>query len=134
MNQWYETKAGKARLVQENRALQESPFCDNFEFFRLESGDMAVRGIIVSQLLDMEYDLLGIYPANYPSVRMRMYILEPSLAEGTPHLYSDKSLCLDGSEQLTQKSTCATYLALSAEWIFACESWLVDGNWPGSAH
>jgi len=66
----------------------------------------------------------------------RVYVLKPKLVKGTPHLYSDGSLCLFYPKDFSwsKKSLIGeTIVPWTALWLYFYELWLKTGNWYGES-
>ena len=73
-------------------------------------------------------DKVGAFP--------RVYVKEPKLAKGAPHLYSDGSLCLFYPKDFSwnKKSLIAeTIVPWTALWLYYYELWLKTGIWYGNS-
>jgi len=66
----------------------------------------------------------------------RVYVLEPKLIEGAPHVYSDGSLCLFYPKDFSwnKKSLIAeTIIPWTSLWLYFYEIWLKTGYWYGNS-
>lgn len=64
----------------------------------------------------------------------KVYVLEPEILSGSPHRYSDTSLCLfhpnDRSYSFDMLLS-DTIIPWTSEWLYFYEIWLKDGVWWG---
>ena len=136
--QWYERDP--QMLDDEIDLMRQSTF-KNFELYKLEDGSMCWIGTVKPGFMeDMEWELLAIYPPNYPTPVMggtvRVYLRQPTVEDVHDalgyyphHLINDgeggKFLCTTRAEDLTNTahsySTAVTTLALAVKWLTALE-------------
>ena len=138
---WWETPYGRWRLAAEKEAMRRFP---GFELAdaRLElSGRMlGWRGWLESSLHGGDrYLVRVIYPTGFPDEPPIVFIAEPALPEGVPHLLEGNRPCLyrpmegprNGYDPA--RTTAATLVAWTTLWINAYETWRATGGWPGRA-
>ena len=64
----------------------------------------------------------------------RVYVIEPKLKEGAPHLYSDGSLCLFYPKDFSWRKNlliAETIIPWASLWLYFYEIWLKTGYWYG---
>lgn len=70
------------------------------------------------------------YPANYPEAEPKIYVHRPALPPGTPHVYSDGSLCAHISQWIPNRSTAIQMVSIAALYLHDYEEWQRTGIWP----
>jgi hypothetical protein len=130
---WWETPYGRWRLAVEREAM------GRFPGFRLceRQGQLVWVGELQSSLQPRRYLVTVTYPTWFPDEPPAVAIVDPELAEGTPHLLERSRPCLYRSSEGTSngydpaRTTAATLVAWTALWIHAYETWRGTGSWPG---
>lgn len=125
---FYDSRAGQARALKEQALL-----ASEYPGFMLDVDDdgtpFAHGWIGPSDTLVGSYHVLLVLPPGYGRGAMpSAHVLEPRLAPGAPHQYTDGSLCLDHSGAFTRKSTLLTSLAWVSVWLVLYEGWLSTGT------
>jgi hypothetical protein len=132
---WYERES--ARLVLETRVMQT-----RFPGFVLKR-DAEDRLMWVGPLKSNTgniYQIALVYPETFPDEPPRVYPVEPEIRifrdekiSTLQHQYSDSSLCLfhPNDRFFETNTTAATFIAKTAMWLAAYETWLETGEWPG---
>lgn len=106
-----------------------------FEPSRTEDDEVRWTGRLKSALSTRTYFVRVTYPDDFPDSAPRVEILYPRLPEGTPHVIAPQRPCLyrggprDGYDP--GSTTAATFVAWTALWIHAFETWQMTGTWPG---
>ncbi|MBI4872095.1 MAG: hypothetical protein HY814_11075 [Candidatus Riflebacteria bacterium] len=95
---------------------------------RAEDGQPRIRMLVPSkEHAGVAYEVVGVYPPDYPASAVRFYVVNYDIPEGCPHLYSDGSLCLDHTSAFSPRSTAATALAWVVVWLYCLDKWLSSG-------
>ena len=137
MPYWYESDS--ARLLIEKMAMDER--FPSFILRKLNDGRLAWVGTLTTNNDNM-YQILVVYPSNFPYAPPEVYPIEPAIQVLDPrghrmlkHQYADGHLCLyyPADRSFGDKSTAATVVAVAAAWFFCYEQWLCSGKreWPG---
>jgi len=131
---WYQ--ANPARLLMERKAV-ESRFP---QFALVRDGEQLVwMGKLTTNRGEV-YEIALYYPDDFPISPPRVFPIVPTItswkneaAGELKHQYADGALCLYDPKDRTfnQNSTAATVIAVAAAWLFAYETWLDSGEWPG---
>jgi hypothetical protein len=138
---WWETPYGRWRLTAEKEAMSRFPGFELADALLEVSGRMlGWRGRLESSLEDGDrYGVRVIYPADFPDQPPVVFITEPALPDGMPHLLDGNRPCLyrpmDGPRNGYDpaRTTAATLVAWTVLWINAFETWRATGEWPGSS-
>jgi hypothetical protein len=134
---WWETPYGRWRVAAETEAMRRFP---EFRAFEDAGGNLGWAGALTSALLPRTRYLVRVtYPSSFPDDAPAVEIVEPELADGTPHRLSPQRPCLYRETQGPRHgydpghTTAATVVAWTALWIHAYETWRATGRWPGKA-
>lgn len=130
---WWKTPYGRWRLSVEKEAMKRFP---DFTCSRDPSGRLSWFGSLRSSLPGhRDYLVMVVYPAEFPDAPPIVAILRPGIPHGTPHLLEGNRPCLyrtyGGHGYDPARTTAATFVAWTALWIHAYETWLATGTWPG---
>jgi hypothetical protein len=135
-DRWWTTPYGRWRLAAETTAMAER--FPGFVAELSQTGELTWRGSLRSALDGGGlYRVAVTYPDDFPDSPPRVELLAPRLPEGTPHVLSDRRLCLfrdhgTRSGYEPARTTAATLVAWTALWIHAFETWRATGTWPGN--
>jgi len=130
---WWSTPYGRWRLDVEMDAMKRFPG------FRLveSDGDLCWVGRIRSSLSSRRYNIRVRYPVAFPDSSPIVTIEKYRFPVGMPHLQGADKPCLfvpgEGSRYGYDpaRTTAATFVAWTALWIHAYETWRETGRWPG---
>lgn len=103
---------------------------DRFPDFRLireANGDLVWVGRL-SPTGGMGYVVTLTYPARYPYREPKLRVVHPQVRPGSPHTYSDSSLCVHRSTWDPHRSTAVSEVPLIAAWLVAYENWVRTGE------
>lgn len=121
-------------LIEQEAMAQKFP---QFQMLRLEDDNLGWLGTLTTNR-ENSYTLLVEYPAAFPDKPPTVKPVEPDFlaldTEGKlKHQYPDGKLCLfyPGDRTFSRRTTAAAVIAVTAAWLFAYESWLETGAWPG---
>lgn len=118
---WYLEPQGQQRLALELDLLEmdypqmQTLFCDD--------GNVRVAGYLRPEHCEAEYYVVLEYPDSYPYDRIKVHCPETEFAVGTPHLYSDGSLCVEHGDFEPDDTVC-TVLGWTAQWLTLYEDYL----------
>jgi len=121
---WYLQDRWKQRLAAEVKIMHT-----RFPYFRLEKVDekLAWIGTLEPQVGETFVVALE-YPRNFPYSAPTLWVLEPGLQFGAPHLYADGSVCIHQTSWDTGRGTAASCVPLLAAWLLAYIVWLQTGE------
>ncbi len=69
------------------------------------------------------------YPRGYPYSAPTLWLLDPPVEAGAPHLYQDGSLCVHRrGSWLPHTGTAASAVPLLSAWLLAYSVWRVTGE------
>lgn len=103
----------------------------SFKFYRNEKEAYWV-GLLKPSSNSCTYTVKIIYKFKKPP---KVFVLKPDILKSSPHIYSDRSLCLyypfdkDYNNKLSVISD--TIIPWTAEWLYYYEIWLNSGIWWG---
>jgi hypothetical protein len=132
---WYEKDTG--RLIIEKEAMGDR--FPGFTMVNMDDKSLAWRGTV--KPIDTLYEILVIYPDNFPDSAPLVYPINPVVevvdkgGHRLRHQYLDGHLCLyyPGDRSFHRNTTAAVVVAVASAWFFAYECWLASGkeDWPG---
>lgn len=120
---WFERYP--ARLAAE-RDVMRSRF-PGFTLIEAEGGDLCWVGIL-EPVAGREFVLAVSYPDRYPYEEPRIYVLDPPLQPGTPHVYENGALCVHPAGRWDPSRTVAGSLALASAWLVMYVTWERGGE------
>jgi len=77
--------------------------------------------------LDLEFEVVIVYPANYPYRPPTLWVLRPELEPNAPHTYVDGSLCVYAKNWNPEIGTAASCVTLISAWLIGYLNWLETG-------
>lgn len=128
MAQWYKSEQGAQRLLWECRFVQED--FPNIQVVVCEDGYVRANGILgPSNLSPRQMFIAAVFPASYPSGRIKVYAPDERFPSNTPHIYpgSGFELCLDHND-FTPDDTLSTVLGWTLQWIALYDNFLATGE------
>jgi len=99
----------------------------NFSLIEETDGQLLWVGVLEPQL-DEEFLVTVEYPNDYPYRAPVLWVLDPALRPGTPHVYSDGSICIHKATWDPERGTAASCVPLLAAWLLAYLVWLQTGE------
>lgn len=85
-------------------------------------------GIVIDETV---YDVVMIYPENYPYRILDIYVIGPELdSNQTPHMHPDGSLSLSSTREWKPSYTAVRGVLLAAKWLEGKERYQAKGVWP----
>lgn len=122
---WYQQTRWRERLAQEVAVMTE-----RFPVFILQRGTDGTLWWdgVLEPLRDIAYRVAVKYPADYPYSGPSLWLLEPRVESGSPHVYQDGSLCVhkNGSWNPATGTAASTVPLLSA-WLYMYSIWRTTG-------
>ena len=92
-----------------------------------EPGAIAWRGLLCTNL-GGRHVIEAVNAPSYPHVEPAVFVVEPALRAGAPHLYSGGRLCLHAGRWTPFRSTAAAVISATAEWLLLYDHWLATGE------
>lgn len=122
---WYLQHRWRSRLVAEAAVMG-----DRFPGFRLRvDGSASLFWVgVLTPLSDTEFVVAVVYPADYPYRAPSLWILEPDLTSGVPHMYPDGSICIHANNWDPERGTAVSCVTLIAGWLVAYVNWQRTGE------
>ena len=124
--QWHQVKPNLAR--RERQAMHR--FYPDFNMNTTPSGDLCWQGSVTTWTGNA-YEILIQYPARFPFVPPRAFVLNPKIPKSR-HIYEDGHLCLFHKDDKAwqQETTAATMMTWVSLWLHCFEVWQETGTWP----
>ncbi len=122
---WYRNDRWKPRL-----AAEVDVMCNRFPGFSLiedASGQLLWVGVLEPQPQERFLVTLE-YPKDFPYRAPALWVLEPPLAAGAPHVYADGSVCIHQTTWDAHRGTAASCVPLLSAWLLAYVVWLQTGE------
>jgi hypothetical protein len=126
VRQWHEVRPSLVR--RETQAMHR--FYPDFVEGKTSRGEFTWRGSVATWTGNA-YDILLRYPASFPSLPPRAFVLNPQIQESR-HIYKDGHLCLmhKDDKAWNPRTTGATMVSWASLWLHCYEVWMATGNWP----
>jgi hypothetical protein len=121
MMSWHLELDGQERLALETRLValdfpqMQVVICDD--------GKVRVAGYLQPKFSHRAYYVVLEYPDYYPFDRIKVYCPETDFVVGTPHRFSDDSLCVEHGDFAPDDTVC-TVLGWTAQWLTLYEHFL----------
>ena len=124
--QWHQVRPNLVR--RERQAMLR--FYPDLQLGSTSSGDFCRKGL-VSTWTGNSYEILLQYPARFPYVPPKAYILNPKIVQSR-HIYKDGHLCLFHTDDKAwqMETTAATMMSWVSLWLHCYEVWIGKGVWP----
>lgn len=124
MQTWYTAPPWKGRLVAEVALMGE-----RFSHLRLVrlGGELRWEGVI-EPVRGQRFHIAIAYPARYPYAPPTLWVLDPAIQQGAPHLYADGSICVHRRQWDPMTGTAASLVPLAAAWLVAYLHWRTTGE------
>lgn len=119
----------RPRFVVEQEKLQRK-FPNRFNFYGRNDHIASVQGTLRTNSYSTFQVCISI-PDTYPTAIPTVTVPSEPFPSGTPHRYSDGSICLMRSEQWSQVFSLAFLVAKTAVWLHKYEAWKRTGEWKG---
>jgi hypothetical protein len=133
---WWETDYGAWRREAEREAMARH--FPAFNLCEMLDGTLCWVGWLRSGLdAERRYLIRVTYPDDFPDHPPAVVIESPELPGGMPHVLGPQRPCLFQPSHGPRngydpgKTTAATFVAWTALWIHAFETWQATGHWPG---
>ena len=90
-------------------------------------GELFWEGILITKS-KVRYLVNIHYPRDYPYAKPKFRIIKPRIRKGSPHLYSDNTLCVYPNNWSNKRSTAPAGVPLLSAWLVMYEFWLRTGK------
>ncbi|MDM7913881.1 MAG: hypothetical protein QUU85_01255 [Candidatus Eisenbacteria bacterium] len=118
---WYQEGRWQHRLLAEQE-LMKSRF-PQFRLVQAAGGDLRWIGTL-EPVAGQEFLVSLCYPRRYPYESPKLFVEEPRIRSGAPHLYADGSLCVYKQRWDPETSTATSCIPLLAAWLARYVHWL----------
>lgn len=111
------------RLAAEGALMQRT-----YPQFRLVWNEeaLAFRGLLRSNF-GSRFQVEIRLPDRYPEAEPRLWVLSPTLPEGTEHRYVDGRICAHAQPFIPHRTTVAAMVSVFAGWLFRFERHRLEG-------